>query len=435
MRRLLLSLAIAIALLEQAAVADGAPQGAAVLDRLRPLNRWRSDALGAHFYILGEPVLPLGQIAQHERVEGYILPTEEPGTLPLFQLWKPATLISVYTSSPDARDDLVRSLGFLDFGTAGYLFADPGAGRVPLRSLWSWGTTDLLLTGSEEEILRSTSESASPRFVDFGIEGYVAPFFSIGEPSGGYEGRPPCGVMLVIHGGAWQDEGEASAASELNLADADRWRARGWKTIAVSYRPSRQGPAGSWPALLGPAPPVVEGSATRSIEDVTWFYDEVRRWLGAEIPVCASGWSSGGHLALLLAALRPSLDCAIAQAAPTDLPALRASGTLGGLVAEFAFGPRSTTAPADAFSPVTVVDGIGARLLLATAANDTWVPPFQMDAMRGAMARAGKARRITTLRLTEGPLAFWHGTVSAASLAELRRREARLAEELTAGAR
>jgi dipeptidyl aminopeptidase/acylaminoacyl peptidase len=168
---------------------------------------------------------------------------------------------------------------------------------------------------------------------------------------------------------------------------------------------------------------------------VTWFYDEVRRWLGHDVRVCASGWSSGGHLALLLAALRPSLDCAIAQAAPTDLPALRAGDTIGGAAAEFAFGPGATSPPADEFSPVTQADGIRAALLLATAANDTWVPASQMDAMRDAMAAAGRARQITTLRLPEGTRPFFHGTVSAAAIDRLHRAEERFAEGVLARGR
>ena len=428
--RFLVALLLAIA--EQALAAECEP---AVIDRLRPLHRWRSDVLTEHFYVLDEPPLPLLPIAQLERVEGFVLPTPEPGTLALHRLRKPQARVGVYAARPEALDLLVNHLGFVDFGIEGYLFASPGPGRVPLRALWSAGTTDFLLTGDEEEILDATTGGPGPGFVDLGVEGYAAPFFSIGEPSGAHEGQAPRGTMMLVHGGAWQDEGETSAASDLNLADAARWRDRGWRTLAVSYRPSREGPANSWPALLGAAPPVVPGSATRSIEDVTWFYDEVRRWLGPDIPVCASGWSSGGHLALLLASLRPSLDCVVAQAAPTDLPALRSAGTIGGLAAEFAFGSQSTTPPADAFSPVAVVEGIQARLLLATAENDTWVPPSQMDALRTAMAGTGKGRNIATLRLRDGPHAFWHGTVSTAALAELRRAEDRLANEVTSASR
>lgn len=401
---------------------------------LQPLYRWTSSALGAHFYTLDpDPPGPLPRVATIERTEGFVLPVEIPGTIGLTALFRPKGSINVVTTQTALRDELVAHHGFIDVGVQAWVFSDAGPGRIALHALWSAATTDLLLTVSEDEAAALTAADASPRFVDVGVQGYVVPYFEIGEPSGEFTGLAPRGIVLLIHGGAWQDDGEASVTSELNLAEAARWQARGWRTVALSYRPSREGPASSWPLLFGPLPPVVPGSATRSIEDVAWFYDEVKQATPAGTPICASGWSSGGHLALLLAALRPELDCVVAQAAPTDLPALTAEGTLGGIAATFAFGAEHTTAPADAFSPVALASSIHASLLLATAENDQWVPASQMDAMRAAMANAGRARQIKTLRLAAGPEDFWHGTVSAAALGEFHHAEDRLAECLTSG--
>lgn len=402
------------------------------LDLLRPLYRWTSSALGAHFYTLDpDPPGPLSLVASIERTEGFVLPLEIPGTVALTALFRPKDAVNVVTTQTALRDELVAHHGFLDVGVQGWIFSEAGPGREALHALWSASTTDLLLTVSEDEAADLTADDASPHFVELGVQGYVVPYFAIGEPSGQFAGLAPRGIILLIHGGAWQDDGEASVTSDLNLAEAERWQARGWRTIALSHRPSREGPASAWRALFGPLPPVVPGSATRSIEDVAWFYDEVKQTTPPGTPICASGWSSGGHLALLLAALRPELACVVAQAAPTNLPALAAEGTLGGIAATFAFGAAHTTAPADAFSPVALASAIRAQVLLATAENDEWVPASQMDAMRAAMASAGRSRQIKTLRLAAGSQEFWHGTVSAAALTELRRTENRLAECLT----
>ena len=41
--------------------------------------------------------------------------------------------------------------------------------------------------------------------------------------------------MLVLHGGGWSSVGEAKL--RVTRADAERWRARGWRTVNASYRP------------------------------------------------------------------------------------------------------------------------------------------------------------------------------------------------------
>ena len=45
------------------------------------------------------------------------------------------------------------------------------------------------------------------------------------------------------------------------------------------------------------------------------------------------GESSGGHWALMLAALRPRIDCVMAVAAPTDLVDVAPQSDLGEIVA------------------------------------------------------------------------------------------------------
>jgi len=297
----------------------------------------------------------------------------------------------------------------------------------------------LLVAGCASQVARR-SEPSRPQLqslpqsiaIDGGEEADGAPYFTVGEPTSSLapDGGPR-GLMLVIHGGGWQSRGERSVDEPRNRAEADRWRARGWRTIAISFRSSSEGPPEVWPFYpIGQVLPTVPGSARRSIDDVVWFHDRIREWQGSALPMCATGWSSGGHLALLLAAERPDLDCVVALAAPTDLPALFAAWTDGGRAAAFAFGAQAASTSGNGLSPVDVAGQIRARLLLATAANDSWVPPSQMDALRAALERSGSPAPIETLELEPGRQLFWHGHVSPRALAELQAAEDKLAREV-----
>ena len=106
----------------------------------------------------------------------------------------------------------------------------------------------------------------------------------------------PRGVVVLLHGGGWANVGEGAVAAMR--PEASRWRRRGWVTLNASHRP-----------------------CAASVADALRAYDTAARgW--PRLPVCAIGDSSGGHLALMIAAQRPSLDCAIAEGAPVDLTAL-----------------------------------------------------------------------------------------------------------------
>src|SRR5690349_440691 len=101
------------------------------------------------------------------------------------------------------------------------------------------------------------------------------------------------GVMITIHGGAWISSGAQAMRAEA--PDAARYAAQGWLVDNIDYRPGRY-----------------------ALRDTLAAYDSLRR-AHPRLPICASGESSGGHLALMLAARRPGLACAISKAGPTDL--------------------------------------------------------------------------------------------------------------------
>ncbi len=62
--------------------------------------------------------------------------------------------------------------------------------------------------------------------------------YEVGLPTDPYAGHAPLGVMLVIHGGGWTASGVGGV--QAMRPDADRWRARGWETVNLTYRPCAQ---------------------------------------------------------------------------------------------------------------------------------------------------------------------------------------------------
>jgi len=109
-----------------------------------------------------------------------------------------------------------------------------------------------------------------------------------------YPRHKPRGVALLFHEGAWKSgNGDRWLAKERPDA---RWVARhGWIAVNYSYAAGRA-----------------------SLADTRREFRRVRRrW--PKLPVCAIGQSSGGHLALMLAARYRTLSCAITVGAPTDL--------------------------------------------------------------------------------------------------------------------
>jgi acetyl esterase/lipase len=230
--------------------------------------------------------------------------------------------------------------------------------------------------------------------------------YEVGEPAAG----PVRGVMLILHGGAWSSVGRAKLS--LTRADAERWQARGWRTVNATYRP-----------------------CAASVADVLSLYDRVRRTYGAALPVCAFGHSAGGHLALLLAARRPKLACVVSEAGIADLAALAreqaAAGAAGpGQVANWAtaaFGADRLAEVSAAGSPVQ------ARVLYAIAAADPLVPWEQATDFAAAQHRRDPAAYVDTLHLAEGSSLFEHAFVSDAALDEFHAREQALVEPLVTG--
>jgi acetyl esterase/lipase len=278
------------------------------------------------------------------------------------------------------------------------------------------GQPDSICSGETAESVGSLPPGVSTS--DPAFSGAPA-YYEVGLPTGDHAGQAPRGLMLVIHGGSWVANG--SFWVQTMRADADRWRARGWETVNLSYRACGQ-----------------------SLGDVLWFYDSARSAFGAAT-ICALGTSAGGHLALLIGANRPDLYCAVSQAGPTDLSTIQSEraynpatglhdSTLGGRLVHnlgaAAFGEENLPA----YSPAAQASATlkNTRVLQAFSADDAFVPYQQAADLGEAMSAANPAAYVDNLQLAIGTIPFGHGLVTQAALDDFRARERRLVAPITA---
>jgi acetyl esterase/lipase len=245
-------------------------------------------------------------------------------------------------------------------------------------------------------------------------------YYEVGLPTGRYVDQAPRGVMLVIHGGGWSVTG-AGAAQRMR-PDADRWRARGWETVNLTYRACGQ-----------------------SAGDVLWFFDRARAWFGPGAKICTIGTSAGGHLALLIGANRPDLYCAVSQAGPTDLTRIQDEGaynpasglydsTLGGRwvhnLGAAAYGEENLATYSPAAQAAATLKGT--RVLQGFSADDPLVPFRQAADLAAAMIAANPAAYVDNLQLAIGTIPFAHGLVTQPALDDFHARERRLVAPITA---
>ena len=187
------------------------------------------------------------------------------------------------------------------------------------------------------------------------------------------KGIEPHGVVILLHGGGWQPN-PAGYKSEIALGRAVQ--AGGFATVAVAYGPGAVG--------------------FRQIENV---YAAARHRYPT-LPICASGNSAGGNLALMLATREPGLACVIDIAGPTDLTTLLDQGsTVGYQYAVDAFGADGLAS----FSPVRYAHAIKAKVLMIFAQDDPYSPPAQGEELQQALPSA------KLIVLPAGTAPFVHG--------------------------
>lgn len=268
-------------------------------------------------------------------------------------------------------------------------------------------------TGTQDSICQGTyTPATAPAQGSTDALGSLPAPYEVGEPLAG--GRPR-GVMIVLHGGTWQMYGPG--AMESTRDDADRWRGRGWRTVLGDYRPCAD-----------------------SIDDVVALFDRVREVYGSARPICVTGQSAGGHLALLLASVRPQVACVVSEAGPADLT------KLAGQVATARDGSPSTIIPVQ-LSNVTVSAfgadrqaqisptkrGVAGRVLFGIAASDAGIPWAQATDFAAAQRARDASSYVDTQRLDDGGESWVHADVSPAALQRFHQREEALVEPLVNG--
>lgn len=226
-------------------------------------------------------------------------------------------------------------------------------------------------------------------------------YYEIGTPTGAYNGIPARGIALLIHGGGWVIAGPG--AVEGMRSTADRWRARGFRTVNVSHRP---------------------GGLCAT--DVLWFFDRVRSTYGATIPIVTMGQSAGGHLALVVASYRTNVYAAISQAGPTDLAAIATQpaydSATGGTQTNAGRWVHNLGAASFGVENLELYNLVGrahtltnTRILQGFALNDVLVSPDQATTLQTAIQSINPSAYVDTDLMPDGSVQFIHGFVSTAA--------------------
>jgi acetyl esterase/lipase len=203
-------------------------------------------------------------------------------------------------------------------------------------------------------------------------------------------------AVMVVHGGAWIfDEHGYFVATRPT---AERY-AREYRTFNVGY-----------------------AAGGRSVGDVVAAYDRVRASVGPDEPICVSGESAGGQLAMMLAEAR-DVACTISAAGPSDLTIPTNQALQGAAAAAFGYQSENLAAA----SPRLHTDTFRGRLLLVHAVNDPMVPLQQSQLMAQALPGA------ELVELADGPANFVHRQVDPAALTDFYRRERAFIAEAAAG--
>jgi hypothetical protein len=164
----------------------------------------------------------------------------------------------------------------------------------------------------------------------------------------------PRGVVIAIHGGGWLG-GDLLATERFDVL---RYRQQGWATLNVDYR-----------------------SGIDSVTDLGRFYD-IAHAAFPSLPICASGQSAGGNLAMMLAAVRPDLACAMSQEGPVTMAPLMVGHTVPALYSLMHRLFRSAGDTAR-MSPSRRLAGYRGRILATYSMADKIIPGAeQLRAMR-----------------------------------------------------
>jgi hypothetical protein len=283
-----------------------------------------------------------------------------------------------------------------------------GAAVTPMTGAFAQVASGGINSGAPASVCSGTPDPYAPStdagLATSGLPGAPARY-EIGQPTGAFAGQAAKGTILILHGGGWHETDNLASVR----GEADRWRARGWRTVNASYRACGQ-----------------------SFNDALWFYDQIRSLWGS-VPTCILGQSAGGHLALTIAAWRPSVACVVDEAGPSDPASLPSQSTAGGAGNENAKALYNQMVAAFGlenlvwFTPVQ--RKISARVLVGFSASDWVVPWAQATELRDHMLADDPNAYVDAVRLDAGDVPFVHTGVTQSALDEFHARE----EQLVAG--
>ncbi len=230
------------------------------------------------------------------------------------------------------------------------------------------------------------------------------------------------GFMLIIGSGGWKS-GDPNNAGDLYRKAFDRWVARGYIVAMVEHSDGTDAlantPTGDYAYI-----------------NVLQWYDNYRAYwdvqpgYGANFPICATGFSSGGHLALMLGATRATLDCIVVEGAPSRIDYSAGNTRAPGLdpyvqdLADRTFSGTHGVSPQRTWSPLYQQNSMGQinmPILMGHANNDPLVSsdqthtfcPRTSDNCRSEYLRAGGT----------GPVDFTHADVNNQDLLDFRAKE------------
>jgi len=237
----------------------------------------------------------------------------------------------------------------------------------------------------------------------------------------GYPQTKPHGMMILIFSGGWQS-GNPNAGNAYFDKAFKRWLDRGYVVAVVEHSDG----TGVYPGT----PTGGEG-----FTDVVQWYDEYRSFwngqagYGVNFPICASGFSSGGHMALMLGVARPALDCVIAEGPPTRIDFSGNNTRAPGLhqnvqyMADYAFTGVQGVSPDRVWSPMTyrpqgqlrmpiLIGHANSDSLISTDQTHTFCPRTSTNCRAEYLDGSGS-----------GALDFTHADVNNQDLLDFRAKE------------
>lgn len=215
-------------------------------------------------------------------------------------------------------------------------------------------------------------------------------------------GKGPFPALIFLFGGAWTGGSRSQYLNAIKKAAE-----RGYVAATVDYRLLRERVDGR-PKYPFPA----------QLHDVK----AAVRWLRANAAkyginadrIGAVGWSSGGHLALLLGVTRPSdgldgqsgspgfssaVQAVVSVAGIVDLADMYRTSSLQAPLIDLLGGlPEEVPHAYQAASPISYVGKDSPPVLTLQGDQDTTVPPRQAEALDRAMKQAGASHTLIILR-------------------------------------